>query len=84
MIDSVLHLSLLNAKMGYVAFGCGSASKLVLIPYKNFDPWVSEMNHTKRDDGKMYGHVHINDEGGKLFLHRRAGVSRPEGNTYLV
>ena len=76
--------TLLNAKMGYVAFGCGSAIKLVLIPYKDFDPWVSEMHHTRRDDGKMYWHVHINDEGGKLFLHRRAGVSRLKLNTYLA
>ena len=76
--------TLLNAKMGYVAFGCGSARKLVLIPYKDFDPWISEMNHTKRNDGKMYWHVHINDEGGKLFLHRRAGVSRAQLTTYLA
>ena len=76
---------LLNAKMGYVAFGCGSASKLVLIPYKDFDPWVSEMYQTRRDDGKMYWHVHIHDEGGKLFLHRRKkGASRVELNTYLA
>ena len=75
---------LLNAKMGYVAFGCGSASKLVLIPYKDFDPWVSEMYQTRRDDEKMYWHVHIHDEGGKLYLHRKKGASRVELNTYLV
>ena len=76
--------TLLNAKMGYVAFGCGSASKLVLIPYKDFDPWVSEMHQTRRDDGKMYWHVHIHDEAGKLFLHRKTGSSRVELNTYLA
>ena len=76
--------TLLNAKMGYVAFGCGSASKLVLIPYKDFAPWVSEMNQTIRDDGKMYWHIHINDEGGKLFLHKKAGISRSNLNTYLA
>ena len=76
--------TLLNAKMGYVAFGCGSASKLVLIPYKDFAPWVLEMNQTIRDDGKMYWHIHINDKGGKLFLHKKAGISRSNLNTYLV
>ena len=77
--------TLLHAKMGYVAFGCGSANKLVLIPYKDFDPWVSEMHQTILDNGKrMYWHVHINDEGGKLFLHRKGGTSRPELDTYLA
>ena len=76
--------TLLNAKVGYVAFGCGSASKLVLIPYKDFDPWVSEMHQTIREDGKMYWHVHIHDEASKLFLHRSKKTSRPALNTYLV
>ena len=76
--------ALLNAKKAYVAFGCGSASKLVLVPYKDFDPWISEMHQTTRDDGKMYWHVHIDDEASKLFLRRRAGSSRVELNTYLV
>ena len=76
--------TLLNAKTGYVAFGCGSASKLVLIPYRDFDPWIAEMNQTRRGDGKTYWHVHINDEGGKLTLHKKAGTSRRELNKYLA
>ena len=70
--------TLLNAKMGYVAFGCGSARKLLLIPYRDFDPWVSGMNQTRRDDGRLYWHVHIHDEDGKLFLHRKTGSPRVE------
>ena len=76
--------TLLNAKIGYVAFGCGSTNKLVLIPYRDFDPWVSEMNQTILNNGRMYWHVHINDEGGKLSLYKTVGIERPELNTYLV
>ena len=76
--------TLLNAKMGHVAFGCGSANTLVLIPYRDFAPWISEMNQTRRDDGKTYWHVHINDEGGNLTLHKKAGTSRRELNKYLA
>ena len=76
--------ALVNAKKGHIAFGCGSENKTVLIPYEKFSPWISGMNQTMRDDGRMYWHVHIHDDGGILYLHQKAGASKLELNSYLV
>ena len=76
--------ALVNAEKGYIAFGCGSENKIVMIPYEKFNPWIAGMNQTKRDDGRMYWHVHIHDDDGMLYLHRKAGASKFELNSYLV
>ena len=69
----------------FVAFGCGSPDQALLIPFESFRPWLEEMNQTQRDDGSFCWHVHIHrEEGGKFFLQRKKGASRPEITRFLV
>jgi hypothetical protein len=40
--------SLESARTSYVAFGCGSADQLLLIPFQDFSQWLDGMNVTER------------------------------------
>lgn len=69
---------------GYVAFGCGSAQKVLLIPFPKFEPLLGDMNQTHLDDGRYYWHVHIADEDGRLILRRKGGLPSVDMTAYLV
>lgn len=73
-----------SASQGFVAFGCGSPDKLVMIPFNVFVPWLDGMNQTHREDGRSYWHVQIFDEDGRLILHRKSGEEWPDVTNYLV
>ncbi len=52
----------------FIAYGCGGPEKVVLLPFSNFLPYVSDMNTTSKDK-RQYWHVHIYEStGGKLLL----------------
>jgi len=51
----------------YVAYGCGDASQLALIPYEVFKPLVPFFWKTERED-RIYHHVVILEREGKLQL----------------
>ena len=59
----------------FVAFGCGTAETVLLIPFGEFAPWLKEMNITERED-RFYWHVHIFQDGGRFLLARRKGAER--------
>lgn len=42
----------------YVAFGCGSSERLILIPYARFEPWLKHTWTTENGD-RTYWHVVI-------------------------
>ena len=67
----------------YVAYGCGSGKKTVLIPYKEFAKWLEGLNKTEMTD-RFYWHVHIYDDGGKLTLKCKAGFEDIDITQYLV
>jgi hypothetical protein len=67
----------------YVAFGCGSPDTLLLIPFSDFSQWLDGMNVTQRED-RMYWHVSIFDEEGRLVLHRKRGEERMDLTRYLL
>ena len=67
----------------YIAFGCGSAGCLLLIPFKIFQPWLEGMNMTIRED-REYWHVQIVKIGDKLKLVQRANIERIDLTTYLI
>lgn len=68
----------------YVAFGCGSPQKLVLMPLNKFAPLLGGMNQTHLEGGRSYWHVQIYDEGGRLILQRKKGEGRPDITEYLI
>ena len=63
---------LVGAQKAYVAYGCGSAQKVVLIPFDTFSPWVDEMNTSTKGD-RLYWHVHIYEVGSRLLLALTGG-----------
>ena len=51
----------------YVSFGCGSADKVVLFPFSEFEPFTARMNQTV-EDKRDYSHVVLQDAGAQFFL----------------
>jgi hypothetical protein len=68
---------------GFVAFGCGSPAKLLLIPFHDFSSWLDGMNITDRD-GRMYWHVHITHENGRFTLAQKKGLAKLDLTPYVV
>lgn len=62
-----------RAEQAFIGFGCGSAEKIVLIPFGEFRGWLDGLNRTTTEDGRTYWHVHIHipDEGHKFTLRRK-------------
>jgi len=56
-----------SLETAYVAFGCGSADKLFLIPYNDFEPLVKNFWTTENED-RMYWHVVIHFRDNKYLL----------------
>lgn len=70
-------------KQSYVAFGCGSEERLLLIPYADFLVWVEGMNETTNDE-RSYKHVSISRTAEHFELVRRQGWPRIDLTSYLV
>jgi hypothetical protein len=66
---------LAHAQDSFVAFGCGAADIVLLIPFGEFAPWLQEMNVTEKDE-RLYWHVHIFQDGERFILYRKRGAER--------
>ena len=62
--------SLKASEHSYLALGCGSLEKLLLIPFETLEPWLDGLGRTQRND-RMSWHVRINVEGSELKLRAR-------------
>ena len=71
------------AKAGYVAFGCGSADLIALIPVSTFTAWLPNMNVTVKAD-RQYWHVHIYDDEGHLTLGQKGGLPRVDLSNFTL
>jgi hypothetical protein len=67
----------------FVAFGCGAAATVLLIPFEEFAPWLTEMNITERED-RFYWHVHIFQDGERFLLARQKGAERIDLARFLL
>ncbi len=67
----------------YIAFGCGSEDTTVLIPSKEFLPWLEGFNITEKPD-RYYWHVHITYREEKLLLHRKQGADPIEITEHIL
>lgn len=56
----------------YVAFGCGSSRRIILLPYATFEPWLGDLWTTTKDDN-TYWHVVIYRSEGSYSLRLRKG-----------
>lgn len=73
-----------KAQSAFVALGCGSPAKVVLLELEDFAPLLEGMHQTHRDDGKSYWHVLIYEEEGRLVLHRRKEETYPDLTDRLI
>lgn len=67
----------------YVAFGCGSSARLLLIPYADFEPWLDDMWTTSNND-RLYWHVVIYREESRYTLRRKKGAKSIDVTLYLL
>lgn len=67
----------------FVAFGCGSAATILLIPFKDFQAWLSGMNMTHAEE-REYWHVQIIKDNKKFILLQKANIERVDLTGYLV
>ena len=75
--------SLKSVPKSFVAFGCGTSQRLLLIPFKDFDPWTDGMGTTHKGD-RYYWHVIIHRKDNKYYLHRRKGEKIIDLTPYLM
>jgi hypothetical protein len=72
-----------TAGKAFVAFGCGSAKAVIMIPYAMFNSWLEGMNVTNKED-RFYWHVVIFLEDERLILHRKRGQEKIDLSQYLI
>lgn len=75
--------SLRLAPKSYVAFGCGTSKRVLLIPFSDFNQWLEGMWTTQKDD-RFYWHVVIYRKDEKYVLHRKKGQKGIDLTRYLL
>ena len=66
-----------------MAFGCGSESIVVLIPFDEFSQWLPDMNVSEKED-RFYCHVHILQQDDRFMLTLKKGVERIDLRRFLL
>jgi hypothetical protein len=74
---------LVSGQRGYVAFGCGDAQTLFLIPFGDFKPWLPYFNKTEKPD-RFYWHVQIRESKKAYWMNGRAGTKDFEITKYKI
>ena len=67
----------------FVAFGCGSVKKIVLMPSNIFIPLLDNMNRTNRLKHNHW-HVKINEKKSHLFLEQPLGQDSIDITKYVI
>jgi hypothetical protein len=74
----------LSAKeQGYVAFGCGDAATLFLIPFAEFKPWLENCNKTELPE-RFYWHIKIRKSPKGYVMPGRAGAKDFDITQYKI
>jgi hypothetical protein len=71
------------AEAAYVAFGCGDAATLFLIPFADFKPWLENFNRTEKPD-RYYWHIQIREDQKKYWMTGRSGTKDIEITGYRI
>jgi hypothetical protein len=75
--------TLQEVPVGYAAFGCGSAERIVLIPIADLSLLLEGLNQTIKP-GRTYWHVTLATTEGRLMLLRKKGLSRIDLSKYVL
>jgi hypothetical protein len=60
----------------YIAYGCGSAEAVILLPYSEFKPLIKQFLKTENED-RMYYHVAILNRENRLLLQQPKNRTQP-------
>lgn len=72
-----------GTETAYMAFGCGSEDLILMIPAKDFIPWLGGFNETIKGDRRSW-HIHISNVDKKLMLLRKTGYDSIDLNKYIL
>ena len=72
------------AKKSFVGFGCGSEKSILLVPLPEFRKWTTQLNVTELENGKIYWHVKISEEGKKFKLRFKGGIDSEDLTRFLL
>ena len=72
-----------GAENGFVAFGCGDAATLFLIPFTDFKPWLEFFNKTEQP-GRFYWHVKIRKSAKTYMMLGKAGTKDFDIGKYKI
>ena len=67
----------------YVAFGCDSSKRLILIPFADFEPWLAGASTTSKPE-QTYWHIVIYRKGNKYTLHQKGGEKAIDLTSYVL
>ena len=67
----------------YVAFGCGSSDRLILVPYTNFEPWLKHTWTTENGE-RTYWHVVIYRDNAEYSFRMKKGEKAVDLTPYVV
>ncbi len=73
-----------EGKESFVAFGCGSAARVLVIPLTVFLTWLDSSWSTTRDDGTTYWHVRIRLADGRIILELDRDADNEDITRYLL
>jgi uncharacterized protein with ParB-like and HNH nuclease domain len=66
----------------FVAYGCGSPDKVILLPYEVFEPLTQNMRTTIQE--RKYWHVKIFERDNRFYLGQELTGSRVDVTNYLI
>lgn len=69
--------------LAYVAFGCGSSERLILVPYKDFEPWLKHTWTTENGE-RTYWHVAVYRDGEKYSFRMKKGENAIDLTPYVL
>jgi len=67
----------------FVAFGCGSADTIIVVPFTDFQPLLEGLNTTNRGD-TFYWHVKIQEKANSFILHRKPSFAHTDLTKYRI
>ena len=74
---------LTEASQSYIAFGCGSSDRVLLMPFEDFEPYLEGLHITDRGD-RHYWHVPIQRIEEDYTLLRRKGLANVDLTQYTL
>jgi hypothetical protein len=79
-----------SSEESYIAYGCGSPEKIILIPFDAFHPYLKNMLTTpptsdeSQFDKIRHFHVYIYEKNSRFYLAQSRISSRIEVTQYLI